>query len=67
MPYKPIHVTANGKISLFLWLSTIPLYKYTVSPLLMNKFHYESISIKSSLFSKSNKLSLSTQQTQLAA
>ena len=66
MPYKPIHVAANGKISLFLWLTTIPLYKYIVSPLLMNNFHYESIFIKSSLFNKSNKLSLSTQQTQLA-
>ena len=29
----------------------------------MNKFHYESISIKSNLIIKSNKLSLSTQQT----
>ena len=31
---KSIHVVSNGIISFFVWLSNIPLYKYTASSLL---------------------------------
>ena len=33
IPSKFIHVVANGKISFFLWLSSIPLYICTTAPL----------------------------------
>ena len=38
MPSKSIHVTANGKILLFLWLSSISLYECVYTPHLLYPF-----------------------------
>ena len=36
MPSKSIHIAANGKFSLFLWLSRIPPYIYVPRPLYLH-------------------------------